>query len=508
MTFNELKKTNASMQTMTTENGATMYATTGTKLVDMNFKVASYRNMNESAIVNDFTDAYFENPIDAVRWLFFARDIRGNGLGERRLFRICIQWLATQNPKFVINMIRHMAEFGRYDDIFSILMCNPMVDREIFSFIKEQITKDVENMSNNKPISLMAKWLPSVNTSSLKTRKIAKYIVSGIGGTEKAYRKVLANLRKYLDIVEVKASDNRWGEIDYNTVPSQANVKYNNAFMKHDETRRMNYLDALQNGDNKAKINAGVLFPYEVVRGYSKKMNMWNFYIEREDTALEMMWKNLPDIGLNEDILVVADGSGSMRCQVSGSTTALDIANSLAIYTAEHNKGKFRNKYITFSSRPQLVDFSNAETLKDKLNIAFKHDEVANTNIEAVFKLILNTAKKYHYTQSDMPSRILIISDMEFDWGTDPIDDNLFNALITEYSNAGYKMPKLVFWNVNSRTCGIPVHENELGFALVSGFSTTILNMVMSDKLDPAEILHDAIYDERYHIVEAMYRLN
>ena len=261
-------------------------------------------------------------------------------------------------------------------------------------------------------------------------------------------------------------------------------------------------------GDSKAKINASVLYPYEVVRGYSKGMDMWDSHIDKEDIALEMMWKNLPDIGLNEDILVVADGSGSMTCQVSGSTTALDIANSLAIYTAEHNKGEFRNKYITFSSRPQFVDFSNAETLKDKLNIAFEHDEVANTDIEAVFHLILNTAKKYHYTQSDMPSRILIISDMEFDWGTDPIDDNLFNALITEYSNAGYKMPKLVFWNVNSRTCGIPVHENELGFALVSGFSTTILNMVMSDKLDPAEILHDAIYDERYHIVEAMYRLN
>jgi hypothetical protein len=197
-----------------------------------------------------------------------------------------------------------------------------------------------------------------------------------------------------------------------------------------------------------------------------------------------------------------------MLINVGKSTSALNVANSLAIYFAEHNTGAFANKYITFSSHPQLVDFSNAKSLKDKLKIALAHDECANTNIEATFDLILNTAIKNGYTQSDMPDNIVIISDMEFDsatymrtsYGTySSVDKTLFDDIAEEYERAGYKLPRLVFWNVNSRTGTIPVKQNELGVILISGFSVNLCNMVLNGETDPYMALAKEVTKERYY---------
>ena len=362
-------------------------------------------------------------------------------------------------------------------------------------------------------ISLLAKWLPSENASSNETKRYAKIIRRGLGMTSKEYRKMLSRMRKYIDVVERKMSAKEWNTINYETVPSRANLIYNNAFLRNDEERRRAYLGALEKGE--AKINASTLFPHDIVHKYGRSYGV--------DATLEGLWKALPDTvkGCGNTI-VVADGSGSMTCNVGGNTgvTALEVANSLAIYFAERSSGEFKDKYITFSERPQLVDFSNAKTLRDKLQIALRHDEVANTNIEAVFDLILSTAIKNNMSQEDIPANILICSDMEFDscatsgeaptrngWGGYYSTYNrptttLFNTIAKKYAAHGYKLPRLIFWNVNSRTGTIPVKENDLGVALVSGFSVNIVNMVMSNKLDPYECLLDVLNTERYQPIE------
>jgi hypothetical protein len=212
-----------------------------------------------------------------------------------------------------------------------------------------------------------------------------------------------------------------------------------------------------------------------------------------------------------------------MTCRVDNNSgvTALEVANALAIYFAEHSSGQFKDKYITFSENPQFVDFSNCDTLHDKLQTALAHDEIENTNIEKVFDLILTTAINNHMTQEDLPKNILIISDMEFDscatcsatrkdrWGYSPRvrpDNRLFDVIAQKYAAAGYQIPRLVFWNVNSRTGTIPVKENDLGVALVSGFSVNVAKMVMSGKLDPFECLLETLNSERYAPVEAALR--
>lgn len=495
-------------ETQLTENGAVGFRTTGKKLLDLNFSVTSLRGASEDIIINKFMDAYWEDPVIAMRWLFYSRDAR-QGLGERRLFRIILKHLAQDRPEVVKAVFKFAPEYGRYDDVWCLLDTD--LKNDIISMIHKQLGEDHMRMRDNKSISLCAKWLPSENCSSKETKRYASIIRKGLDMTSKGYRKMLSAMRNYINVVECKMSAKQWNEIDYETVPSRANLIYNNAFLRNDEERRRAYLGALEKGET--KINASVLFPHDIVHKYV--LGSWFSRLGNYDAALEGMWKALPDtVKGNGNTLVVADGSGSMTCNVGGNThvTALDVANALAIYFAERASGEFKNKYITFSERPQFVDFSNAKSLHDKIGIALRYNECANTNIEAVFDLILQTAVNNHMAQEDIPTNILIVSDMEFDScaTTNSVSGSgwysryerptatLFGTIAKKYAMYGYKLPRLIFWNVNSRTGTIPVKENDLGVALVSGFSVNIVNMVMSNKLDPYECLLDALNVERY----------
>ena len=226
-----------------TENGAIGYETTGKNLLDLNFSVASLRNTSEAEIAKRFYNAFLEDKNLAMRWLFFARDIRG-GLGERRLFRAVIEALSMEDPEVVKAIIPLVPEYGRYDDLWCLL--NTPVNDVVISFVAKQFESDIAGLIERKPISLLGKWAPSPSASSRETKRYAKIIAKGLGLTERDYRKGLSKIRKYLDIVEVKMSAKRWGEINYETVPSRANLIYNNAFLRNDEERRQEYLESLR----------------------------------------------------------------------------------------------------------------------------------------------------------------------------------------------------------------------------------------------------------------------
>ena len=501
MAFMNAIKNELNNETKLTENGAVGYRTTGKKLLDLNFSIASLRSASEQAIINKFMDAYWEDPVLAVKWLFYSRDVR-EGLGERRLFRTVLKHLAQDQPEEIRNVFNFVPEYGRFDDVWCLLDTD--LNHNIIYMIKAQLAEDFTNMGKKKPISLLAKWLPSENASSVTTKQYATIIRKGLEMSSRNYRKMLSEMRKYIDVVECKMSAKQWGAINYEAVPSRANLIYNNAFLRNDEERRREYLSKLEKGE--AKINAGALFPHDIVHKYMSG-SYWGQSLKSYDATLEGLWKALPDtVKGAENTIVVADGSGSMTCNVGGNTsvTALDVANALAIYFAERASGEFKNKYITFSNRPQLVDFSNAKTLRDKIQIALRHNEVADTNIEATFDLILKTAVNNNMAQEDLPKNVLIISDMEFNSavGWNRPNETLFATIAKKYAAHGYKLPRLVFWNVNSRTGTIPVKENDLGVALVSGFSVNIVNMVMSNKLDPYECLLDVLNTKRYQPIE------
>lgn len=478
-----------------TENGAIGYKSTDSALVDLNYKVSSFRNSSEEEIIEAFEKAFNEDKEYIIKWLFFARDIR-EGLGERRLFRICYKALFNLNKNAFFKNLKYISEYGRWDDLVSLLNINRFSDEVIIEIIKLQLQEDLSNLEKGEPISLLAKWLPSENASSVETKKSAKIIRRYLNMSSKEYRLMLSKLRKHLKVIERFMCKKQWKKIDYETVPSMANLKYKEAFLRNDRIRRRNYLTSVSEG--KKSMNMKVATPVDVVARYTK--DFWR-KIEDYDETLEVAWKNLKDIEI-KDTLVVADGSGSMTVPVNkGNTTALDVANALAIYTSEHNSGVYKNKYITFSQTPRFVDFSDKVSLFDKINLAFKHNEMANTNIEAVFDLILNIAIENKIPQDEMIKNILIISDMELDRAQSsrrPLEKTLFYNVERKYKEAGYKLPKLAFWNVCSRTKTIPVKENDLGVCLISGYSQNVLQMVMSEKYDPYEVLIEMLDKERY----------
>ena len=476
-----------------TENGGTAYRSSESYCLDMFFKAGAMRNSSAEEIADTVIRAYTEDPDKTMKIIFFARDARG-GLGERRFFRCAVSALVNTAPEAVEKNIPLFAEYGRYDDL-CILIGTPLENAAV-KVIKSQLEKDMAAMRENKPASLLAKWLPSVNTSSKATRNSGRRIASLLGMSERTYRKTLSALRKYTDIIE-----NRLRERDYTfryeIQPSCAMFKYRNAFIRNDGERYTDYLNKVHSGE--AKMNADRLFPYDIVRAaMSDKIS------PAENLSLDAAWKSLPDLtaSKSENALAVIDGSGSMTFSCGG-IRPIDAALSLGIYFAEHNKGRFANHFITFSEHPRLVEI-NGNNIVEKVKFCRTYNEMANTNLEAVFNLILRTAVKNNVPAADMPSKLYIISDMQFDYciiGGN--DEPMFREMRKLYEKNGYKLPEIIFWNVNARCDAIPVNRSETGSALVSGYTPAVFDMVMSGDCSPEAVMDNILGSERYAAITA-----
>lgn len=489
MGFYEMAKKVTDEEKVLTDNGAVAYHTSGKEILDFNFDVSAMRGMSEQEIMDRFAKVYYENKEVAILYIFYLGDIRG-GLGERHAFRSCMKFLCLEQPNVAWEVLSLIPYYNRWDSLFEFLEI-PVLRQEALSEIRVQLEEDVINAEKGKSISLLAKWLPSINTSSAKSRKLAKIICNDIGWSEKQYRKTISALRKYLDVVEYKMSANQWGDIKYESVPSKANLIYKKAFLRHDQTRRKQYLDALAKGE--VKINASVVNPHEIVCKYGYDL------LFGEDEVLESMWKALPQYGC-KNVLVIRDGSGSMKKMVpKGTTSCLDVATALAIYTAEHNTGEWKDKFITFSSRPRIVNMEHCEALRDKISMCYKYTDWDDTNIYKTMRLVLDTAVKNHLKKDEMPEMILIISDMQFNGMCMGFSASLFDKISEEFKDAGYDLPRICFWNVNAVSDkGVPMQQNKNGLILCSGFSLGIMNMFLSNKIDPYEVLLDTLYGDRY----------
>ena len=482
-----------------TENGAIAYRSSGNELVDFNFKISYYRE-HQKEIEKDFDNLLdnYDNNETIARFLFYIGDIR-EGLGEREIFKVCLKkFLKLLSKEKALQILSFVSEYNRWDSLWKIVIDDDELFNIALPIINNQLLKDLENLDEDKPVSLLAKWLPSENASSIETKESAKKIRRALKLSSKMYRLVLTALREQIDVTEVKMSSNKWNEISYEKVPSKANLIYSNAFMKHDSERRTRYIESLQKGE--AKINSSVNYPYEIIDKYTKGAF---YYYDAIDTVrtynelYEQMWKALPKLNI-KNTLVVRDGSGSMLDKV-GNTSCLSVATSLAIYLSENNSKAWKDKFITFSAHPKIVDLSNYNTLMEKINVAYKEADCSNTNIYKTMKLVLDTAIENNISQHDMPEMILIISDMQFDERSFHMNGSLFDNIKLEFEKAGYKLPRICFWNVTGNHSGtIPMRENEYGLILCSGFSVNIVKMFLSGKVNPYQILLDTLYSKRY----------
>lgn len=515
-----------------TANDGTAYRTSGSPLVDLNFSVPALRQaavdfygkskhnshfystdrtMDAVEALRLFITSYEEDPLYTMKWLMYARHIK-LGLGERDIFRMMLTKIGDLHPDMALQFIiaTELWNYGRWDDVLRIFFdtTSTILYDGLGEVISNQFRRDVIGCSLGDSISLLAKWMPSNNTSSKEKRSEAVILQSLLHLSAREYRKTLSRLREYLAVVDRKASLNQWNDINYNHVPSKANLKYRNAFLKHDEERRKAYLASLEKGDDSVKINANSMFLYDIVQAYVKADSCWDSSLNPYDETLEQLWNAQESPKDYDDILVIRDGSGSMGAKLSGnsSVTALSVADSIALYCAQHNKNEsFKNRFITFSNRPQIVDISMCQTLRDKLRRLHRFDDYSNTDIEATFDLILDTAVKNHLPQDELPSSCLIISDMQFDQAT-AHDDNttVIESCRQKFEALGYTMPRLIFWNVSVYAHNtIPLQVHPSGVILVSGFSKSIVDMVVSRELNPETALK-AELDAKCSIVDTV----
>ncbi len=486
-----------------TENGAVTYESTGSECLDLFATVGALRNESDAEIITRFIRAYTENPDTAMKLLFFARDVRG-GLGERRVFRVILNWLAANEPASVKKNLEFVAEYGRYDDLLSLI--GTPCERKMLFFVRKQFFKDLEAMEKDEPVSLLAKWLPSVNASNEVTRSYGKKIAKALGLSDADYRKALSALRGRIRILENNLREKDYS-FDYEKQPSRALFKYRKAFARNDGKRYDAFISAAAKGE--AVLHADQVAPYELVSPYlltyrygdsSRGFSYMRNITAEEKNALNATWASLPDFGSDENALAVIDTSGSMYCKLEPVPAA--VALSLGLYFAEHNTGAFQNRFIEFSARPQLIEIKG-ETFADRLRYVASFSEVENTNLEAVFDLILNAAVKNHVPQSELPAKLIIISDMEFDSCVDNGSAVNFKNAEQKYASYGYQLPQIVFWNVANRNRQQPVTLNEQGVALVSGATPRIFSMIAGGILSPYTFMMEVLESERYAKIAA-----
>ena len=486
--FREELKKNASLKE--TENGAIVYDSSMDKVVDLFAQIGAMRNRYDYEKYNLFMEAYHQDPSLVLKTLFYARDCR-EGQGERDTFREMYQALINIDTPTAIDNIPNIVEFGRWDDLIDIVLYTD--NKEFIDQALHGIAGRIElDMSTNNP-SLLGKWMPSINTSSNKTVGEAKRLCKMLGYTERDYRKMLSHLRKQINIVERQLSSKQYDKVEYESVPSLAMLKYRNCFKTKDTDRYNKYIQSVVKGEN--KINASTLYPYDIVRSYG------SHHTSRYDKQLEQQWKALPNYITKDDWngLVVADVSGSM------SGLPMDVSISLAIYIAEKTKGEFSDCFITFSERPTFVDIEPYDTLYDKIRKTARANWGYNTDLQKVFDLILNTAIKNKASQPEMPQQLFIITDMEFDYGSNVRGSRktFMENIREKYHQAGYELPKLVWWNVNARNSTFPMTVDEAGVQYVSGCSPVILKTLLGGEfLSPIDVVRNTVDIERYKNVK------
>ena len=499
-----------------TENGAVKRTTSGAALYDMFALGAAYRSRSEADCVLLFKNAYEEDPSYALKCLFYIGDVR-EGQGERRFFRVCYRWLAMYDEDAARRNLKYIPEFKRWDDLIKICY-NTRLWPEAVAIVRTQLAADVESLMRGpkEAVSLLAKWMPSENTSSKETRHIANALRSALGWTHKQYRTILSRLRERSNVLERLMSAGKWDEIEFDAIPSKAGIKYKNAFARHDIERMKSEKD-VQSYEDFAKdknttVNAGTLYPYEVVDKAIKTMyrGYYNRNVALDDTDRLMVnkyWDNLTDYfkDASLDALAVVDTSASMRR--SDAAAPINVAISLGMYCAERAKGPYAGHYVSFSRAPKLVKVQGADFC-DKVKRIYDTNLCENTNIEATFDMLLDVAMRNGCTQEDLPKNIIVISDMQVDearglYCYNKNDDDsmrtIMEAIRAKWKSYGYECPHIIYWNVDARTDTFL--DDGPNVTYVSGMSPVIFKQIMTNKT-ATELMYDVLNSARYSVIE------
>ena len=480
---------NEEMSHTYTENGARAKNTSGDSCLDFFSTAGSIRSADDARKYRLFSNAFAEDPLTALRILFYVRDVRG-GLGERDTFRTIIQQAASDHTREILCNLEFIPLYGRWDDLYSLI--GTPCESAMWELMKNRLEADLEEMKKNNPVSLMAKWVKRGDESSKAAHDLGVLTANKLGYSVYTFKRLIASLRKYIDVVECKMSTKRWDEIVYANVPSRASMIYRKAFIRHDEDRYNKYIADVESGVE--KINTSTLYPYDIIEKAWHTRRMGTI-----DQSLQVMWDNLPDyIQGNFNAMVIADTSGSM---MMGNARPFYSAVALAIYFAQRNTGAFHNLWMTFSEHPRYQKIQGT-TLNEIINNFNTDGWGNNTDLKAALRMILMTGIENHVPQEEMPKSLIIISDMEID-RCESSGWSFYDHMRQVYAEQGYMIPNIVFWNVYSRNDIYHADKNRRGVQLVSGQSSSTFNTLMrSVGMTPIEYMLSVINSERYQEIQ------
>jgi hypothetical protein len=480
-----------------TENGAASLATSESARLDLFFKIT--RDIKTDVLEPLLRASWAEDATDTMKIIFNSRDCRG-GKGDRAPFFTAMTLVSREYPERFAMNIDYVPEYGRWSDMVQLysLITDESHKHMIIDIVATQLNADLLNMTEGQSVSLLAKWLP---TESKKMDRCCGEFVSamcdrlGIRSGRSNYammmyrKKWISPLREYLRVTERLMCGNHWNEIDFNKVPSVCMKNMRSAFLRHTPSAFTEWVERLKSGNNEAKVNASQLYPHDIVRAYCNTTH-------KKDDVLEEQWKCIVEaarqLGTFKRSLVISDVSGSMQ------GVPMEVSIALGVLISGLSEGPFRDRIITFTSTPEFHDISTYTSLFDKVRSIQRMHWCMTTDLQKVFDLILCDAERANLCSAEMPERLYILSDMQFDQATHGSSTN-FEAIDARYAKLGYKRPDIVFWNLRSNTSDMPVRHNEQGVALLSGYSPSIMKGIMSETLfSPWSVMRNVIDADRY----------
>lgn len=480
------------MQTATTNNGALSHEKTGNRLLDFYYKVL--RQTSKENVIDLLSKSWEIDPKNTFKLIFQLRDCRG-GKGERRAFQWCIEWLmANGHSEWVLLNLKNIPEFGSFKDLVFLMDSKNNevpydITFEVYKLWAKCLILDVASMKDGKPISLASKWFPKEGRSFDKKNKSATKLAGILEISTRSLRKdILVPLNKHLDTVEIKMCAKDWEQIKYNRVPSLAMKNLKKAFERHDPDGFTDYIKSVENGTN--SINANQLFPHQIVKDY----------FESVDRVREEQWKVLVKNSVSlSNCIAMVDTSGSM-IGYGNEVSPIDVACALGLLVATNAKEPFNGLMLTFSETPQFFEINTKKTLLGQLQRIRKGPWGMSTNFQSAFDMILSRAIKFELNPEDMPRRLIVISDMQFNEANSRNNKTNFETVKLKYRKVGYEMPTIIFWNVVGSTGDVPITENEQGAILISGFSQSVLKYLISeDDFGPDSVIKQILENERYN---------
>ena len=458
--------------TMTrTENGDLTYSTTQNACLDLFGKVNAIRGQGYQRTVNLFSPAYKEDPELASRIMLWSRDIR-EGAGERQTFKDVLLWLELNDTERLVRILPKVPEMGRFSDLFVFKT------KKIKEMVYEIFAEGLRSKNG-----LASKWAPREGS---KNKEFAYELMQYLKLSPRDYRKMIVAAS---DTVEQKMTAKNWDEINFSHVPSVASARYSKAFWKHQTERYQEFVQKAVKGE--VKINTSALFPYDVVkRGVNGQ-------------TANALWNQLPDyVPEGVSFLPMIDTSASMNSPVGTSgVSCMDVSVSMGIYLAERNKSAFKGLGLTFNSIPKWITVPKTDDIMMKMNHVRGASWGGSTNLDSAMESIVDLAIQNRVAKEDMPAYLIVISDMEFDYGQGYGAKNQTASDRTKarFASAGYEVPTLVWWNVQSRGMSTPVRSNATGEILVSGLSATITKTVLSGKQNPMDAMLETVMVDRYN---------